>query len=1818
VQLTPSQAFEHIKEQFAQYLETAYKISQPDVFAERGELLRERGTIAQAPFIEATPAFPTARKLVELEHAYPEVIPQRLSELIQYGVPVDRFNLYTHQEESLLRAYSDQPNLLVATGTGSGKTECFLLPILSDILREAYTWPEVSDNAQPGRHDAVTNEWLHARRHETRPAGLRAIILYPMNALVNDQLSRLRRILSRDESPDWQRRNLKGNVIHFGMYTGLTQPTGSYTDKWRRDKFNDYRASLEEDWQKLRKDLRDSGSWPRPNSPEMLCRWDMQQAPPDILVTNYSMLEYMLVRPIEFPIFELTRQWLAGNPEARFTLVLDEAHTYTGALGTEVAHLVRRLKERLDIQPNTSKFRAIATTASVPPGGDDKLRAFTSDLFGEPAQRFSLIRIGAGALDVPQRTPTALAFNSFAQFQDAFNIQEPYPAIDQLAANLQLGPPDHTEDPQVALYRMLETNQDIIWVRQRTARNATLFDQLADECWGDMGTRDERERALSGVLAAGSFARPSASQDTPPLLSMRVHAFFRGISGVWACMNPDCPEVPGHFRADTANPRALGKIYFDPRPWCSPACGGRVLELFSCRKCGLLFLGGIPDERHGSLWPWSDDLSGERQDLNLFQIFGVERPFTEAQPTHRSIRTTLETHPAEPTARPVYEVDPAQSDGRVVGPFPSRCPRCQNYRAPTGGREIIEPLRTRGPRSFSIVAEDGFRVQPRAAKGNPPNYGRKALIFTDSRLEAAQLAADIRRDHHKDLFRQILYRVLHSCRTCSGRGYVEQATNFVFGQDHVTEPLRVVCPDCEGARFIQNPPPVGYRELATRVISLQLELGINPTSDIFETFFSHLALGDQECEKIAALHFDLSLRRELSEDEVSLEPLGLASWRIQLPEQIGSLEPLTEEEIRILLRSTARILATEHVLLPPEPLEPWAWSRLDTTLIKPYERNVLIWANRKSEGVVPYNLSVYRKLGRYAIALSKALLEAKRFKSLADSVQWLETLRTQLWSALRAPNFRILTQAGAKIRDDVPYGIRLDRFELHAISNTVHKCTACAYIMSETLFNVCIRCGQMTQEVDPSSLRNFYRLAAQHALLTSGFDDPYPLRSIEHTAQVAGDEARNIERWFQDMFHDDQHPNDHRIDILSVTTTMEMGIDIGSLLSVGLRNIPPTVANYQQRAGRAGRRGSSIATVLSFSQFRSHDQYYFSRPPEIVSNPPRVPALYMQNDVIARRHIRSLVLQSFFHNQLYGSRTSGLFGTWGTIADYINRQTSDKLHKHLAGNRIPVLDRCKRVVHPTFHDKIDGWLDALVDDVHSVVSRREGKEDLLEQLINSGLLPKYAFPVDVVSLNIPSMGSSHTADSNSFGTNNEVMQRDRKIAISEYAPGAEVIRGEFPNTYIYRSAAVYDSFSKNPDYSPTGTLLECGDCQAVLLLAAGQPQPDTCPECDSFKITPLPYLTPPGFTVDCALPNFGRERYESGGRERAGITTPARLMVGASSFAAGVANDPIAPRLYSRVRVGDLFACNKGPNRDFPGFIICPTCGRALEEDQIEGTHTYPANIPPHWGPNRGPRAGTRCPNRGPVQNQVILGDPFHSEIILLGADLPDSLDAPFSERSGQAVWYSFGTLLSNAATITLQINPGELKVGVRPIRRTPSRIHGEVFIYDDVPGGAGYAHAIQQNLPEILQKALEIGEICSNALCSGACYHCMYDYRNQALHPILDRELGSSLLRFLLEGQEPTLDYARVEKAAVAFQEYARDSWQVLPGADIGNKHFPLVLEDKSGGRVGLWVIHALQSPPSLAERQAILAEHGLKCAVHTLFDLERRPFWVLQNLIR
>ncbi len=1805
MQLTPNEAVEHLKESLASYLESQYRISNQLVFEERAELLRQTGVIAQEPFIEATPAFATGNHISDLEKARPDAVAPGLSQIVEHGLPVGRFPLYTHQQEALLASSSTAPNLLVASGTGSGKTEAFVLPILSRILQEARGWDR-PDGQTPVEGSLADRRWLHSRRQERRTAALRAIILYPINALVNDQMSRLRRILALNGSPQWQRQNLNGNLIHFGMYTRLTETTGRPDGRGKMNHWRDHLRQIRQEWDQLSPDLKNAGNWPQANGPEMLCRWDIQAAPPDILVTNYSMLEYMLIRPIEAGIFDATREWLDRSPENKFTLVLDEAHTYTGAKGTEVAHLIRRLKERLGITSGDDKLRAIATSASINPsaaGDPQDLTKFTAELFGELPETFTFIQAKTSDEEAQPRTPDPDAMEAFADFHERFDIAHPTSAIEVLSNALGLTPPDPGIDSNVALHGLLEDSEPLRWARARTARNATPISELSQEIWPGDYSDDVKERATAGLLAAGSFARPEPQPDTQPLLSMRVHTFFRGLAGLWACIDPNCSETPSEYRGE----RPVGKLYTDPKTWCS--CGARVLEIFTCRKCGLIFLGGVPDSGPGALWPWSDQFdTTEQPKENEYALFCAESPHPNYPSGHRSITTTLQSRHDDKASRPAYEITPVQdrTSGKRLSNCPQQCPRCQNSRFQNGDniREVIESLRTRGPRSISVVMEDSLRIQNPSASGS--KYEAKALVFTDSRQDAALLAADIRRDHRDDSFRQLLYHALHACRNCRGVGMVPSGGYRIGSPVDQTEQ----CPACQGSGQNPSPPPIAYHDLRSAVIDLQLQRGFNPTGDHLPDAHARIKRDDDVVYREALTSFDVMCNRELNQQDFGLEPLGLGVWNVSMPETTGTFTGMTEVESQLFIRTVARILATDHVLLPPEPANYWEWPRDDR--MQNWERQRLVnGPGRAPAFSVHYYITGGNKLARYARAVANAL---QGRKSIESADQWLSQTHKQLWEALT--QFRILTPAGQPSGNMQPYGIRIDRFTLHPMGETVHRCSACRYVMGEALLNVCYRCGQQTFPESVKGIANFYRRMTRFAQPTSDYPDPYPVRAIEHTAAVGRKEARDIERWFQNLFLDTEEESDHRIDILSVTTTMEMGIDIGSLLAVGLRNVAPTVANYQQRAGRAGRRGSAVASVVTYALDRNHDQYYFHRPGEIVSEPPKVPTLYMDNQVIARRHFRSLILAGFFANRVPGNSPSSLFHNWGNTTDFLNRNGRQQLFDYIKDNRQDLRKSAEAIISPALHGQLQRWATELPQEIHNVALEDTNQtQELLEALTVKGLVPKYAFPVDVVSLAIPPEGHEEDAPYESqdyySGTN-----RDLRVAITEYAPGAEVILGKFPDTYVYTSAGVYDPNTNQPDYSPTHMVQECPECHAVTTFQIKQSYPKECQVCRAQLDEPEPAIRPKGFTVDQAKQDNGRVRYNrQSGRQRAGYSSYAQLMVGPSAMALGQAQNDFAPRLYTHVQAqGQLLMRNRGPRQadGTQGFDICAQCGRQLAPDETQ--HRYPAPIPPHRGNKRGPRAGYRCPNHKGEYNKVSLIHEFSSDVITLSVDLPDYLDTPIREPSGRAIWHSFGTLIKEAAARRLQIVPEEIQVGIRPVADQLGRILGESYIYDDVPGGAGYARSIHENIREVIQAALEAGQTCENPACDSACYHCLFSYSNQRIHRLLDRRLGTAILEFILEQKDPATPQGGDYMSAERIIDYLSQEWKVL---DSPHPRISLLFETRAGNRIGIIPIHPMEARPNRQQLENIYRDSGFRVATYTTFDIERRPFWVADQFM-
>lgn len=394
---------QHYTDALRTYITSTYHISNPALVDLRDELLSQRGAIAQTPYLESTARYATLRRYEDL--SLPSDVAGLLSWLGERGIVFDP--PYDHQANALeLTLNPPFRDLVVTTGTGSGKTETFLLPILGRMAAEALSGQSFANRA------------------------VRALILYPMNALVNDQLGRLRALFGDNNVARWFTDN-GGRPMKFARYTGRTLYPGRRKEDTRKHwarlkeplefftKLED-RAASDPDAKRLIGDLRRRGKWPakpptspecedgvsawlgkgpwkredewvrtveRPEDPELFLRHEAQEGVPDLLVTNYSMLEYMLLRPIERDIFRETADYYAAHPEERLILILDEAHLYRGAQGTEVAMLIRRLRNRLALSPE--QLQVISTSASF--SDPSAAKRFVADLTGKPAEGFEVL-----------------------------------------------------------------------------------------------------------------------------------------------------------------------------------------------------------------------------------------------------------------------------------------------------------------------------------------------------------------------------------------------------------------------------------------------------------------------------------------------------------------------------------------------------------------------------------------------------------------------------------------------------------------------------------------------------------------------------------------------------------------------------------------------------------------------------------------------------------------------------------------------------------------------------------------------------------------------------------------------------------------------------------------------------------------------------------------------------------------------------------------------------------------------------------------------------------------------------------------------------------------------------------------------------------------------------------------------------------------------------------------------------------------------------------------------------------------------------------
>jgi hypothetical protein len=1630
---TIGETIQQLHRSLRDYIEATYHISDPSLIAQRRDLLHEVGVIHQRPFLESTPRYKSGEKIghLGLDAATTELltalsIESKGLEKAVYDPP------FEHQAIALKKTLLDGRSLVVTTGTGSGKTECFLLPILGKIAREA---------KKKGRSFGET------------PA-VRAMILYPMNALVNDQLGRLR-LLFGDQRTVGKFVEWCGRPIRFARYTSRALYPGVRSAEKDQDRLKPLgryyvqnliasEASTDEGEKakKLVQALGKRGKWPaKPNlkewygrdgsrwqdpktgnfkrcvtlplDSELLTRHEAQEAPPDVLVTNYSMLEYMLMRPIERRIFDLTREWLERNPDERFLLVIDEAHLYRGAAGAEVALLIRRLRMRLGISPN--RLQVICTSASF----QDKKYAgeFGAQLTGKDPEEFDAV---AGTLALREKAATGspkdaavLSALDLDAFYNSENDQGKLAALKPFLDYRSIVPGEVAR----SLYDALVEFSPLGLLVNQTMQGAQSLDTLDAAIFPGVD-RKSSARALTSLLALSSLARRSAKE--PPLLPCRIHSFYRGLAGLWTCMDPDCAQVQGE------GPRGPGgRIYSQPRDACE--CGARVLELFTCRNCGAAYARAYSDniQEPGFLWPEAGGafrtLSGEFKELQPLDLL-LEAPVTgDVEPADFDLVTgRLNPQRLGKRARQIYLIKdrsvPAKAGLEALNALPGQfrpCAVCGE--SASYGRSSVQDHQTKGDQPFLALIAKQIQVQPpnpEPATRLAPLRGRKVLIFSDSRQMAARLAPNLQTYSTQDALRPLIlygYRTLQRSATLS--------------------------------------PLVSLDDiyLAILIASKTLGVRLRPELKVGESFHEERLVED--AVKKDVLRHDADLLRLFAKVRSATPPEAL---------QYAMINCLTDGYYGLESLALASLAPTDQHL-PVIAVLPDIPGIATTT----EEKNALVrvwfrcWLRPGlSLSRMPkawWNKEVQTHSGKFA--------DVDRFLQQRPAKTAFE--RTWLPKLLATFCEQVVPQK---------YSLKGPELTLE-IGGRWSYCQSCR--STQRPFpgrRKCSNCGRDSAvEIDPDrdpvfvARKGYYRVSSIEAL--NDQHAPISLIAAEHTAQLNAAQsdavfsrAEEHELLFQDvdLGADDRGNERPAIDVLSCTTTMEVGIDIGSLSGVALRNMPPARANYQQRSGRAGRRGNAVATVTAFGSSDSHDEHYFTNPELMIRGEVSDPTLTLDNSEIIRRHVTAYLLQRYHQVRLPKIRPDQqphLFAVLGTVQDFkistnvLNRddfanwlksteaslrgdveswlptelsstERSNILETLIQGTLAPIDDAIRDEEQkvesgkPEVSSGAESGLEVPDEQGDDNSTNALQTENLLDRLLYKGVLPRYAFPTDVANFYIfDADRSTRFRPAFQFAPS-----QARSVALTQYAPGKEV----WVANKKWTSGALYSPIKQDrfSAWQNRRVYFECSYChfaRTYNLTEADRGSSRDCEACGQpGTFGPGRYwVRPPGFAHPVTK-SEGTSPDEQPGRSYA---TRAKLIAPTPS------EEDKWVRLNDRLRVhytrSHLLVTNAGPRSE--GYTYCTKCGL------IEPTAIVKSAVAaPHLKPYPGDRE-PNCPSDG-VTRGLVLGTDFITDVLLISLKVERPVSLLPGLLATDVALRTLAEALASAACKSLEIDTAELQ----------------------------------------------------------------------------------------------------------------------------------------------------------------------------------------------
>ena len=1645
--LNPITYTEQVVGDFLRYQLSTYAFADADLYQQMRELLNLEQTrntpLMKGPFISLSRTFQEGATLEQLVEE--GVLHPHIKQLSPYP------SAYRHQEQAFRAIHAGRPTL-VATGTGSGKTECFLLPIISRCLQ---------------------------LRDESAPAGITAVIVYPMNALAEDQLQRMRALLA-------------GTGVSFGMYVGKTPRTEADVTGVRLPPgatAADYKAKLAS----MQQQKQDRALHP---AEERACRESMRKPgdQPRILLTNVKQLELLLTRQQDLELFD--------NALLEY-LVFDEAHTFTGAQGAETACLIRRLRAYCGKDEASTACIATSATIADPVNGLEAGRDFASRFFGVDGSKVALVgeSYENDLWGTPRKSSPPLNGDQALQLQtllEVLSLVDRDDASEAAVQSLRVWFQSATGDRlpagnwREATCHWLSHNEVVFQVAEALRKPRKLQDLLVG--LGETLGRPISQEEILVWLALGAASR----QGGRPLLRPVVHGFVRGVSGAVVTFPEQSKDAKLWLSAEDAL-AVNAELHRFPLLSCT-TCGQHYFEHgledfnFTGAKPG-----GGSAEGAGRVWRGTEVNLGGIRALSLDHQVGAEAEDdpvrTETLFACRYCGTVHDSNVGECVGcgrnkmlKPLYFVQQKEEHkGKLT-----RCVSCSAAGRRFSGnyREPARPVRATTVADVHVLAQSMIHRAER----------RRLLVFADNRQDAAFQAGWMQDRSRRYRLRELVYQKLK-------QGPVSVSDLTMWLDQHLDaddELSRALIPE---VWLVEPKSETGQGHGQERKWFLRVQI------------LRELSVGGRQrvgLEPIGRMKVDYL---GLTEDRPELAPWAtkLGCDPKALAEGVASLLDAARSR-RMVYDSITNVYSKVWMDGELQVMRGYLPSMKGVPAALKFQRD-----GQDDEGRIKQWYSNYGTVAKQA-ALAWGVV-SEEVKPFLEDMWRLVSEELQLLAPVQLKGAR-----GGLLPGCVgAYQVDANRLTLRP-DKGMYRCHTCRRL--HTRINPGMSCmawrcsGKLAFEAENPDDYDLLMLDQEFAML----------RAKEHSAQIPGAERERIENAFKS--------DNERINTLVCTPTLEMGVNIGALDAVLMRNVPPLPANYWQRAGRAGRQ-FRMALDITYARAASHDRAYFNEPLKMLEGLVEPPSFNLRNPVMVAKHVHATVLTTLF--KLLREKTlppaeldalqnamrtclplqikTFLFTPEGLVraAPMKITELASAIQQHRALLIAAVLAAFKQGwpkadVNVISTERVEAIIDSLPEELQTVIGRlfqrlqwalaqldrlrkvaeAKGSMDPDEEALRSrcerlvkklkgearrranqaegvdetntygvlaaeGFLPGYGLDTGAVSI-------THIAPRFGSDISDWELRRNSALAVREYVPGNLIYANAHkfvPRTFhlIPEEPIVFAVDLANESIQETGGLAQpTAPTQTEALGSASIFGVQVC-DVDAPHQSYISDDEDYRFQLPVAV--FGQDQ----GRHSGG-----------PAYEWGKASLHLKHGLHMRlVNVG---AASQVKARGEMGYPVCLVCGQSRSpmstQKELDSFNEHHIE---------------RCGR--PIQKIA-----FYAEAVADSLVLPDC-------QSKEAAYSVMEALRQGAAEVLdMEISDLQVQVFGKPGSETY-----DALLYDPMPGGSGLLEQMIGHWPEVIQRALSLVEDCPSA-CDTSCVDCLQHFRNSFYHSELNRHTAQEYLR--------------------------------------------------------------------------------------------------------